>query len=395
MARDTDMVEAALHRDLEGRTGPLVAQVHSPFLWRHWATGWYTLRALRTRSIVLTDRRQHADEWPWPTDFLVEWDFEGKPPEGLSAVDIFHLHNGWTATSHGLELIDAYPEKPYVASFLGTDVNKHAQLGENGPRYRRLFETISAAVVPCEFLAGKLIGLGCDETKIRVIPWGVEPSILPRKDPAAFSPAGTLRVCMLARMIELKGIDVAIAAAGLAAEKANVTLDVVGEGPERNRLLTIAGKVNSHHGAEVIRIHGDGNAIPSHTYAMGVLKQSDCLLNSSRRMPDGSEETMSIAMIEAQMMGLPVVATWCGGATEIVHHDRTGWLAKLPDDDRRGDYEEGTPEGLADALVRLSFDRDNRIRMGTAGAEMAGRRFSTSVVAESFDRLYDGIRRPR
>ena len=395
MTRDAGTVEAALRKDLEARTGPLVAQVHCPFLWRHWATGWYTQRALRTRTVVLTDKRQYEDEWPWPSEFLVEWDFKGIPPAELADVDLFHLHNGWTATSRGLELAKALPDKRYVVSFLGTDVNKHAHLEGNLEKYHEVFATVEAAVVPNQFLAARLAELGCDENKIRVIPPGVEPSMLPRKDPASFSPAGTLKVCMLARMIELKGIDLAIESAGIAAEEASVTLDVVGDGPERERLMIMAAEVNSRHAADVIRIHGDGSAMSSHSYAMEVLKQSDCLVNASKAMPDGSEETMSVALIEAQMAGIPVIATWCGGAAEIVHHGRTGWLAKLPDDDRTADYEEGTPEGLADALVRVSFDRDDRIRMGAAGAERARRLFSTSVVAESLDRLYAEIRRLR
>jgi len=277
-------------------------------------------------------------------------------------------------------------------SFLGTDVNKHAHLGGNLQKYQELFATLEAAVVPNEFLAAKLAELGCEENRIRVIPPGVEPSILPRKEPASFSPAGTLKVCMLARMIELKGIDLAIESVGLAAEEASVTLDVVGDGPERERLTTMAAEVNSRHAADVIRVHGDGSSMASHAYAMKVLRRSDCLVNFSRPMPDGSEETMSVALIEAQMSGVPVIATWCGGAADIVHHDRTGWLAKLPDDNRAADYERGTPEGLADALVRLSFNRDDRIRMGAAAAERARRLFSTPVVAESFDRLYAEIR---
>ena len=100
---------------------------------------------------------------------------------------------------------------------------------------------------------------------------------------------------------------------------------------------------------------------------------------------------MSIAMIEAQMVGIPVIAFWCGGAAEIVEHDATGWLARFPEDTRTGNYEEASAEGLADALVRLSFDRDNRIRMGTAAAKHARQKFSTSVAAAAFDRLYGEV----
>jgi glycosyltransferase involved in cell wall biosynthesis len=388
LRRLKESVEVELRHDLETRRGSLVAQVYCPFLWRHWATGWYTLRALNTRTIVVTDRRQYEEEWPWPAEFLVEWDFKSSPPSSLADVGIFHLHNGWTATGRGLDVIATFPDKRCVASFIGTDANKHARIEGNGEKYRRLFDAIHAAVVPCEFLASRLVRLGCDESKLRVIPWGVEPSTLPRKDPADFSAVGTLKVCMLARMIELKGIDVAIEAADLAAAEARVTLDVVGDGPERERLVALADSTNARHSREVVRIHGDGQTMLSHSYAMDVLRRADCLVNCSRPMPDGAEETLSIAMIEAQMAGLPVVAFWCGGAADIVEHEGTGWLATFPEDGRDGDYEEATAEGLAAALVRLAGDRDKRVQMGSAAARRARPRFSTAVVAATLDSLY-------
>jgi colanic acid/amylovoran biosynthesis glycosyltransferase len=367
--------------DLRSRTGPRVAQVYSPFLWRHWATGWYTITALRTPTVVLTDRRQHEQEWPWPPEFLVEWDFEGEPPERLADVDVFHFHNGWTATSRGPGLMARFPEKRYVASFIGTDANRHARLDPaNERKYRELLEALDAAVAPCEFMVEKLIRLGCDADKIHVIPWAVEPSILPRKEPADFSPTGTLRVCMLARMIELKGIDVAIEAVRIAAGDADVTLDVVGDGPERARLLAQADEVNRRRGAVIVTIHGDGGAMSAHEEAINVLRRSDCLVNSSRRMPDGAEETLSVAMIEAQMAGLPVLAFNCGGAADIVRQDETGRLLEFP--------EETTPDRLAQAMVHLATERETRVRMGAAAAERARRLFSTSVVAAAFDRLY-------
>jgi glycosyltransferase involved in cell wall biosynthesis len=91
------------------------------------------------------------------------------------------------------------------------------------------------------------------------------------------------------------------------------------------------------------------------------------------------------------MAGIPVIASWCGGASEIVEHDETGWLAKFPEDTRTGNYEEASPEGLAEAMVRLAFDRDKRVGMGTAAGKQARELFSTSVVAAAFDRLYGEV----
>jgi glycosyltransferase involved in cell wall biosynthesis len=373
--------ESELRRDLEARVSPLVGHVFSPFLWRPAATDWYTLSALRTKALVVTDRREQEDQWPWPPELLVEWDVERSIPGRFADVDLFHLHNGWTATSLGLELIGALPKSRFVVTFVGTDVNRHAHLEGNGERYRRLFEAVRVVVAPCEFLAQKLTALGCDAGKIRIIPWGVDPDLLTPKDPAAFSPGGVLRVCMLARMIELKGIDVAIEAVSLAAEEADVKLDVVGDGAERDRLLALTEEVNARHGRHLVRLHGDGDAMPRHADALEVLGASDCLVNCSRRMPDGPEETMSVAMLEAQMAGLPVIATRCGGSAEAVIDGETGRLAAA----------DASPAEIARLLVGLALDRSGRIELGARAARRARRLFATSVVASAHDSLYGEV----
>ncbi|RQS19255.1 glycosyltransferase [Burkholderia sp. Bp8992] len=96
-------------------------------------------------------------------------------------------------------------------------------------------------------------------------------------------------------------------------------------------------------------------------------------------------EGMPIALIEAQAMGLPAVASRIVGNRDIVEHGVTGFLVN--DDDELRHYTE-----------RLLHDAALRRRMGDAARERAFARFGAVRFVREFDALYEaahGRRVPR
>jgi glycosyltransferase involved in cell wall biosynthesis len=71
--------------------------------------------------------------------------------------------------------------------------------------------------------------------------------------------------------------------------------------------------------------------------------------------PDGDSEGSPVAVMEAQLSGLPVVATLHGGIPEVVVEGVTGFLV-----------EEGDIEGMAAAIGRLAVEPALAGRMGAA-----------------------------
>jgi glycosyltransferase involved in cell wall biosynthesis/cytochrome c-type biogenesis protein CcmH/NrfG len=71
-------------------------------------------------------------------------------------------------------------------------------------------------------------------------------------------------------------------------------------------------------------------------------------------------------LLEAQAMGLPVVAPAVGGAPETVDHGRTGWIVDAAAD--------GLAERLAERLVYCLSDEDWRARAASAGPAFIERR---------------------
>jgi len=89
-------------------------------------------------------------------------------------------------------------------------------------------------------------------------------------------------------------------------------------------------------------------------------------------------ETFGLVILEAQALGVPVVATAAGGVPEVIEDDLNGLL--LPPDD---------PEALAGAIERLYRDKDLRQRLADAALRTVRERFS---LKEHLIRLESALR---
>lgn len=91
-------------------------------------------------------------------------------------------------------------------------------------------------------------------------------------------------------------------------------------------------------------------------------------------------EGFPLSTIQAMASGLPTVATRCGGPEEMLSDGSTGWLV-----------ERNSPAAVAEALQRLIRDPEMRSRMGRRARDEAVERYSTSVMIEQYERLYETL----
>lgn len=87
-------------------------------------------------------------------------------------------------------------------------------------------------------------------------------------------------------------------------------------------------------------------------------------------------EACSMAIIEAMMLGKPVVATRAGGNPELIRDGETGLLI------------ERTPDAVAEAIIRILADPVHKRQMGAAAQARAVCRFSASVMVNQIEALY-------
>jgi glycosyltransferase involved in cell wall biosynthesis len=126
-----------------------------------------------------------------------------------------------------------------------------------------------------------------------------------------------------------------------------------------------------------VRDHGLGDRVifsGMRRDVASILAVSDIFVLASRY------EGLPLAIIEAMMAGLPVVATRVGGVAELVEDGVTGLIVPPRDG-----------EALTRALRRLLADPELRHRMGMAGRERALRDFAEDRMARETQKLYEEL----
>ncbi len=103
--------------------------------------------------------------------------------------------------------------------------------------------------------------------------------------------------------------------------------------------------------------------------ALAQMSQLDIYLHPSRW------EGMPIALIEAQIAGLPAVATDVVGNRDVIREGETGFV--------RADA-----AGLSEVLAQLIADPALRLRMGARARELAVKRFDLERMVDDYERLY-------
>ena len=144
-------------------------------------------------------------------------------------------------------------------------------------------------------------GLG---RRFRVVPNPVDTD---RFAPGAAPAGGPPRIVAVANLVPVKGVAELVEAAGLlAARGAEFRLDLVGDGPERERLAARAVALGL---GERLVLHG---ALPVERVA-ALMREAAFAVVPSRY------ETFSVVVSEALASGLPVVATATGALPGRIH----------------------------------------------------------------------------
>ena len=114
---------------------------------------------------------------------------------------------------------------------------------------------------------------------------------------------------------------------------------------------------------------------------LGASEETPELLNTMDvfALPSISEG-MSNTLLEAMATGLPVIATAVGGNTEVIDHEKSGWLIRPRDH-----------ESLASLLTRLASREDLRQKYGAAARKRIVECFSLDRMLNNYAQLYLGL----
>lgn len=187
-------------------------------------------------------------------------------------------------------------------------------------------------------------------------------------------------VALFGSIVLLKGHEYFIrAAAKIAHTLPHVTFAIVGDENEtlRNRVgLTVQlGNLVSELGLEK-QVFFAGYRQDAWRY------MSDCDVVCMPTIPLGNVagEGFGLVMAEAMAARVPVVASACGAAPEVIEDQRSGLLVPP-----------GEAGALAEAITRLLADETFRRRIATGGQRRIGEHFDIGRTVEGMQRIYDEL----
>lgn len=183
-------------------------------------------------------------------------------------------------------------------------------------------------------------------SRISVIPNYVDTSIF---KPAGENDASESRLCFVGRLAQEKNLSALLKAV----DSLDVELDIIGQGPLRESLVSQA-RNNP-------RVHFHGR-VPNQSLPEYLQKSTAFIFPS---LYEGHPKTP----IEAMSCALPVIATNVSGIRELIRHKETGWLCDVDSHSLR----EGIKTVLADA--------DLRSRLAVAARKFVADNFSLEKVA--------------
>ncbi len=375
-------------------TAPVAAQYVITFLQLEMRHIYRQITALSAfRPVVFCQKRVHAAEFPFEEIVVlpkprthqlrrfVQKQVLGRPITiyrsearrilaalEKSGAQLLHVYFGHIGV-HLLPLLEMCP-LPVIVSFHGADAQIDLHRPAHLARTQRMLERATLLLVRSESLAARLIALGAPREKIRLHRTGIPLEAIPFT-PRTAPADGAWRCVQACRLIAKKGLATSLRAfAEFAREFPRASLTIAGEGPQLAELRALAEALGL---ADRVAFPG---FLPEEKLR-ALYAASHLFLHPSELGPDGNQEGVPNAMLEAMASGLPVAATLHGGIPEAVEHGISGLL---------------TPErdapALAQSLLTLARDPARCAAMGAAAAARVTAGFALTAQARALEGIY-------
>lgn len=349
--------------------------------------------------VVLTNKRLHAEEFPFPPEQLVLlarppalvrevrrfWNRHVSPGpvlitrrevSGLEQVlrereaRLLHVYFGNSA----MQLLPLLESRTLPCSALVSFHGADAGVSLDSPRSRRLvqrvFDSSRLVLARSNALLQNLGELGCPPEKLRLLRTGLplqDWPLIGRTPPAD----GAWHFVQACRLIGKKGLETSLQALAIIRSRwPKATLEILGEGPLRSPLGDLAAQLGLSH---AVRFGG----FIDQTGLREAFAHAHFVLHPSRTTPDGDREGVPNALLEAMATGLPALATRHGGIPEAMTDGQEGRLVA-----------ENDAESLAAAALEIMAAPDQWSAMGLAAAESVRTGFGQIEQIASLESLY-------
>lgn len=301
--------------------------------------------------------------------------------KNVEKYDLVHIHFGNMGVFYTKFFSSGFfNQLPYLVSFHGFDLVPN-QTEINRQRYKKMLH--SAKFFTVNSIYTRLLLEKVDSSivqQIKLLPESLDTSIF---DSSQYSNAtqqeNIFRLVYVGRLVGWKGPDRAIEIIEKLVNEyglKNIELTIIGKGPLQVDLekMVLEKDLNDH-----VKLIGgqDQSTIKS------ILNQSDLFLYTGRKESKTDRaENQGLVLMEAQSMGVPVVAFEVGGIKEGLIHGKTGILV-----------ESENIEEYTESVFSLILDKSKRLSMGIAARKFVKEKFDTQVLGHQLLDIYQEVLR--
>lgn len=269
----------------------------------------------------------------------------GPPDGGLGCISCVDEQLGSGIDSLDRELLLDLLTTPRDESHTGIRAERCRALVHRKERLLDVLKQADAVIAPSLFLRSMFESQGFPEDRMRHLSYGVDPARLGGRRRTFPEKIGMpLTLGYVGSLTPHKGLDTLLRA----------VQGIAGDGWR----LRIHGSLEAHpeYAQQLVARAGDDDRISFEgefkpTELGAVLDEIDLLV-----VPSIWYENTPFTVLEAQMMGLPIVASDLGGISEIVKHGENGYL-----------FEVGSPDALAQVLKDVLADPEQLRPLGAGG----------------------------
>jgi len=227
-------------------------------------------------------------------------------------------------------------------------------------KYHRFLNIYSRNVdlflCPSEYIKKQLVRGGFPEKKLRVLPYGI--------DPSTAKPNYTHKkyALFVGRLSEEKGIETIISLAKILPD---ITFKIVGRGPEMEKLHRAGDKCQNlefmgfRMGEELKELYANATVV---------------------LIPSRVHEIFPLITLEAMVHGKPVIGSNVGGMPEVIEDGVNGFLVSPLDLHR-----------WTETVMRIFYDDDLRMKLSRNARELVETRFSLDAHHRKLMMYYEEV----
>lgn len=306
--------------------------------------------------------------------FSLTWLYEWVFYKQFNKANIIHVQYG--TYKHPLDLLKktGFFKPKIIVTFHGHDAffPLYGYIENNG-YYQNLFNNNILITANTEYLANKIVELGCPKEKIEILPVGVNTSFFEPVNRDK-SNKNSIKLITVGRLDKVKGHQYCIEVVNKLIKKGiNVTLTIIGEGKERSNLELLVKKFELENNIFLLGSK-EPNEVRSEFWTHDIYLLLAVPVEFERR------ETQGLATLEAQACGLPAIVFDSGGVKYTVKNKVSGFVCK-----------EFDIEEVINKVELLSNNTEILDNMRQNAIEFVNNEFSQTIMDSKWKLIYNKI----